>query len=65
MVDKKYYKMPIKSIQFSSFLKNFSFEHKCGKLISESPLLPSPLEGEGWVGDIKIYCVCIKSNFNG
>jgi hypothetical protein len=45
MVDKKYYKMSIKSIQFSSFLKNFSFEHKCGKLISESPLLPSPLEG--------------------
>jgi hypothetical protein len=47
MVDKNYYKTPIKSIQFSLFLKNFSFEYKCGKLFSDPQLLPSPLEGMG------------------
>jgi hypothetical protein len=48
MVDKKYYKMPVKSIQFSLFLKNFSFEPKCGKLFSDLQLLPSLLERDGW-----------------
>jgi len=28
------------------------------------PPLPSPLEGEGWVGGIKIYCVCIKRDLS-
>ena len=32
--------------------------------MTSPPTHPSPLEGEGWVGGIKIYCVCISITMN-
>jgi len=33
--------------------------------MTSPPPLPSPLEGEGWVGGKILYCVCIKIDRKG